>query len=569
MHSLRMAGQGIKTTSLLGGIIALAWLLFRASGKIQLTDFYYWFMVGFAHVKLSIGEIFYNRQEIIITSYDFILQQNRTMPALEFIQRIWQAPIGHRIMDFQGWLLNHSIFEAIAAFSLSLGISSIFFIIRGKKNMQKTKIRGGDFVLKEELARSLYKQKLASDITIAGLPLVKNSENMHMVITGITGSGKTNLLHELLVQIRKRGDKAIIVDVNGSLLSAYYSENDKILNPYDQRSKLWLPWADCKQDYDFDALAKTLGAESHKSDPYWDNSARKIIATALKEYKHDPDIKKLLHILNTASSLEYSNFFADTNVASLTQIGASGGDKTAMSIRSNIGEKIYSLSLLQQTNNPFSITDYILNEDDNSWLFMTSMPDQRQALSPLITSWMDIALHALMKRPPTNENSKIWIIIDELPAIGYIPSLKTALAESRKYGGCIVAGMQNIHQLKTIYQHNEALALLDQFNSRFIFRVGDDDTANINSRMLGIRESKENMESLSYGANTIRDGVNINTIERQTPLVLPTEITLLKSLECYVKLAGSWPITKLSMDYNKRKTIAPWFVPKTPNGEAP
>ena len=74
------------------------------------------------------------------------------------------------------------------------------------------------------------------------------------------------------------------------------------------------------------------------------------------------------------------------------------------------------------------------------------------------------------------------------------------------------------------------------------------------------------MQSLSYGANTIRDGVNINTIERQTPLVLPTEITLLKSLECYVKLAGSWPITKLSMDYNKRKTIAPWFVPKTPSG---
>lgn len=293
--------------------------------------------------------------------------------------------------------------------------------------MQKTKIRGGDFVLKEELARSLYKQKLASDIKIAGLPIVKNSENLHMIITGITGSGKTNLLHELLVQIRKRGDKAIIVDVNGSLLSAYYSENDKILNPYDQRSKLWLPWADCKQDYDFDALAKTLGSEAHKHDPYWDNSARKIIATALKEYKNDPDIKKLLHLLNTASASDYGNFFANTNVASLTQIGASGGDKTAMSIRSTIAEKIYSLSLLDQTNNPFSITDYILNEDDNSWLFMTSMPDQRQALSPLITSWMDIALHALMKRPPTDENSKIWIIIDELPAIGYIPSLKTAL----------------------------------------------------------------------------------------------------------------------------------------------
>ena len=120
MHSLRMAGQGIKTTSLLGGLVALAWLIFRASGKMQLTDFYYWFMVGFAHVKLSIGEIFYNRQEIIITSYDFILQQNRTMPALEFIQRIWQAPIGHRILDFHAFTIQCTCARVCLLFALSL-----------------------------------------------------------------------------------------------------------------------------------------------------------------------------------------------------------------------------------------------------------------------------------------------------------------------------------------------------------------------------------------------------------------------------------------------------------------
>ncbi len=184
MHSLRMAGQGIKTTSLLGGIIALAWLIFRASGKIQLNDFYYWAMVGFAHIKLSIGEIFYNKQTIIITSYDFILEQNRTMPALEFIQRIWQAPIGHRIIDFQYWLIYNSIFEAIAVFSLSLTGASIFFIIRGRKNMQKTKIRGAEIVSPQILAKMLRKKKAASDIKIAGLPIIKDSERQHILVTG-------------------------------------------------------------------------------------------------------------------------------------------------------------------------------------------------------------------------------------------------------------------------------------------------------------------------------------------------------------------------------------------------
>ncbi|KJV70444.1 ftsK/SpoIIIE family protein, partial [Orientia tsutsugamushi str. TA716] len=52
------------------------------------------------------------------------------------------------------------------------------------------------------LAKMLKSAKKASKIRFGGLPLVKNSERLHILITGTTGTGKTNMLNELLPQIR-------------------------------------------------------------------------------------------------------------------------------------------------------------------------------------------------------------------------------------------------------------------------------------------------------------------------------------------------------------------------------
>ncbi|KJV76939.1 type IV secretory system Conjugative DNA transfer family protein [Orientia tsutsugamushi str. TA716] len=63
---------------------------------------------------------------------------------------------------------------------------------------------------------------------------------------------------------------------------------------------------------------------------------------------------------------------------------------------------------------------------------------------------LSIAIKALMCRNPNHDNKNMWFILDELPALQKVSSLPVALAESRKYGGCFVAGLQNIHQLEAI-----------------------------------------------------------------------------------------------------------------------
>jgi type IV secretory pathway TraG/TraD family ATPase VirD4 len=146
---------------------------------------------------------------------------------------------------------------------------------------------------------------------------------------------------------------------------------------------------------------------------------------------------------------------------------------------------------------------------------------------------------------------RVWFVIDELPALQKLPSVSTLLAEGRKYGGCVVAGLQSIPQLGAIYGQARAQSLLDLFNTKIFFRNTDPTTTNWVSKVLGEEEREENTESLSYGANTMRDGINLNSIKRIRPLVLPTEISTLNSLEAYLSFPGNFPITKLQMKYKK------------------
>ena len=114
-----------------------------------------------------------------------------------------------------------------------------------------------------------------------------------------------------------------------------------------------------------------------------------------------------------------------------------------------------------------------------------------------------------------------------------------------------MAGIQNIFQLEEIYGRASSFSLLDMFNTRYFFKVGDETTAEYAAKNLGKQEILDTRESLSYGSNTVRDGVNINNNERVRQLVMPEEIKNLPNRTCFVRLAGNYPITKLTMEIQK------------------
>lgn len=143
--------------------------------------------------------------------------------------------------------------------------------------------------------------------------------------------------------------------------------------------------------------------------------------------------------------------------------------------------------------------------------------------------------------------------MDELAALQRLPRLPMGLSEARKYGGCILVGFQSKPQLEDIYGKNTSDAMLDLFNTKIFFRCTEPSTQQWISKVLGEREELEPHETISYGAHSMRDGVSLSRKRRQVPIILPSELSLLKDLECYIKLPGDYPSTKLHTRYKKAR----------------
>ncbi len=433
-----------------------------------------------------------------------------------------------------------------------LTLMALWFFL-GRAHRRAKHQRGNSFMEFSKLARLLKRKGESSDLTLETLPLVKDKETSHLLMTGTTGSGKTNAFHILLPQIRKRGDKAIIVDVTGTYISRYYKEKtDFILNPLDTRSQFWHPWADCHLESHYDVLTNSFIPENkHAKDPFWDNASRAVLKAALRKFASQGtlDIEQLTKFLLTSSDKKFEAFFKGTEAATMTN---ANNDKTTQSIRSVLSSYIEGLRQLGNIEtpgvSPFSLRNWVMNEQKKGVIFITARSDQRQTLKPLISAWVDMAINALMVLPE-DYNRRLWFIIDELAALQKLPSFQMGLAEGRKYGGCFLVGFQSKPQLEEIYGRQGAESMLDLFNTKVFFRCTEPSTQTWISKVLGDKEEIEPQENISYGANSMRDGVSLSHHTRQKPLVMPTELSQLQDLECYIRLPGDYPCTKLQMTY--------------------
>jgi len=566
MHAIRMLGQGIRVLVIGALSAAFLWFAIRAFQMVKVMDLYYGTMHAYMETKLTLKHIFFERSSSTTWMYSLKYGTWKHVDTYVFLKNFWHSSHGHRLLTFCDWVQKEALKEVVLA---SLVVSSGLFVsfkLKGRKSMTRKKERGATLVSEQQLAKLSKSKGGKHPLYIGEVPLEEGAENQHFLITGTTGSGKSNLLNQLLPQIRNRGDRALIVDLTGDFVARYFDETkDKILNPFDVRTVHWTPWADIRQESGYDVLAKALVGESSLSDRFWDEGATDIISESLKKLgaEANPSLQDLTRLFGVAEYADYAKFFEGTSVHSLTDVK---GERTTQSLRMNAAKAIKPLNLLDEGIDPFSIQDYLLDETEKGWLFLSALPHQRESLKPLLSTWIETGVSSILQRSPIQGKKRqknIWVILDELPALGQIPSLKTALSESRKYGGCIVATIQNIWQMKNTYNQMGGMDLLDQFNTRALFRVGDQQTAEYMARMLGTEEIRENQESLSYGANTMRDGVNINNIELSRPLVLPSELMGLNTFEFFLKMGGSIPAARIKNKLFKGKTIAKAFTPKT------
>ncbi|AMK26132.1 type IV secretion system DNA-binding domain-containing protein [Sphingobium sp. TKS] len=398
---------------------------------------------------------------------------------------------------------------------------------------------------------------------LAGIPYPHRTEQSHTMVIGTTGSGKTTEIRSLVAQMRERQDTAVIFDLTGAYVEAFYDpERDTILNPMDARCPAWSIFNDCRSHSEFTAAAAALiPSDGGASEPFWALAARTLFIEmcvrlqergltsnlALSENLMTADLKRVHHVL--------ANTIADP-------LTAPEAARMAESIRAVFNTNAQVLRFLPDEGEAFSIRDWITRDKKpGSILFVTSNYIDLPMNRPLLTLWMDLAINRLMTLPRT-WSLRTWFLFDELGALHRLPAIENGLQTARAFGGAMVLGLHSFEKLVEVYGEQGARNLASLARSKLILATADLDTAEQCARYIGNREVRQMDEAYSYGYNNTRDASTLTPRKQVEPLVIADDITNLPSMHGFVKFPDGFPAARIRLAWKDYPSVAQGFIPR-------
>jgi len=431
----------------------------------------------------------------------------------------------------------------------------------GQRKIKDVQLRGSSLVDGPDLKEALERRGDASPYVIAGVPMRSKSENLHTLIAGAQGTGKSQQIVALLKQVRARGKRAIVYDPSGEFTQAFYRPGiDVLMNPLDSRSPNWNIWEEIQQDYHFDTLSNGLIPDPAEADPFWAKAGRMVLK----------DVYKVLGAEGLRTNKALYNAIAKSNLESLHALlaGEAGAtyvdpttERTGMSLKMTVQNQLEAFRFLRDDGEPFSIRRWVQGEGE-SWMFITAREELRQALAPVLSLWIDTAMNAVLSLEPTHQE-RLWLFIDELPTLQKLDILKLVLTNTRKYGLCTVLGVQDFSQVYEIYGHDLAKTIISGCQTKLLLRVTDGAAAKLMSELMGQAEINEMQETLSYGLNSSRDGVSMHDKRDLREIVLTSEILTLPDMKGYLVIPGDYPIAKVKYEYVPTPKVAEGFIQRT------
>ena len=553
LHQVRMFKQLGRILLLLFTLVFVLSSLAILSQRIDHKPYY--FSLLLTSLKASVSSSFNDKATVILVDGQGRRQQflARTFHQQAFVQQQF------------GFLKQEAKISLLYGLSFSLLMLVLlmaWFYTRGQQSKRKF-VRGNRLVSARTLARQVKKSGLKTNFTLGKCPVPEDDEHQHFFIHGTTGSGKSQCIKSMLHTIRARGQQAVVYDKGGELLAHFFRPGkDILLNPLDARGSPWSLWAECRHSADYEALSEAFipSLPGFNSDPFWNNAARTLLATSAQALAsdHKRSMVLLLQHLFSSDLNTLQDLLKGTAAESMVSETVA---KTTLNIKSVLATHLYALKYMQEGPHPFSIRQWVQQDNNDSWLFLSSRQNQHAALRPLISAWLNVVFYTLLSVTP-QQRQTLWLVLDELPSLQRLPHLLPTLAEGRKFGGAFIVGMQNYRQLQAIYGSEQASTLASLCNTQLFLRS----TGDINqwvSAQLGEMEIEEVTEGMSYGASEHRDGVNLSKHRRTMPLVLNSEIRQLKDLQGYLLLKGDWPLAKVMLPWVEDVVRQPSFVGKT------
>lgn len=375
--------------------------------------------------------------------------------------------------------------------------------------------------------------------------------SLHFGMCGASATGKTNAMDEQLVQERKFGNKVLIIDPRGEFFAKHGKKGDHIMSLYDKRAEKWSFWCE-NLPPKFLANALIEIKESSNSNKFFDKTGREVMAAALRIAKTQEELWQIVNY----SEEDLYNLLLDNKELSKQYLGKKASGQSAGVIASAfmnvnfikyLNHHVYEREKEENIKlEEFSLTNWVNNNDDDSWIFIIDDSINLEDAKPLHRLWFDIVTSASFNRDINKENLKrISLYCDEISTVGNLPTLPLVFDKGRRFKTKMVIGFQSYHQLEIIYGREMAQSIFQGLQNIIVFASNSRKEAEIFSERMGRSEIIELDSSTSVGGHA---HTNLSQRIRQVDSVTPSQIQALKDNHAFLKLARFNP-TKVIFKY--------------------
>lgn len=404
------------------------------------------------------------------------------------------------------------------------------------------------------------------------IALTTKRELGNILVTGVSGGGKSVIEKPIVASLIARGDRCLIYDQKSEYLPLFYDpQNAVIINPPDARSSNYDLADDCRSREDALMVAEIfVPMAPGEKNPVWTNGARAIVAgciIALQEARGTDwgwcDLREAL----AASDAELNLFLKPHSPEAAQLIDSRGGSQITASYRSTIlsatGNWLPTLARAwpnTRAGKRFSIRRWLTDKNAPRVIILPNSPEFSAVSAPLCMVLISLLVARVLALPDSNIR-RIWLILDELANLIKMMALAKWLELSRSKGGRVLAGFQSFSQIQEIYGEKTAETLLGLFHTIISMRCGQaGGSSKIVSEAFGQRQVKR--LSVTDGGDG-RVSTNWQTIDE--PVVRAETLEQLPQpdktgVTGYLSVAGWNAVYRLVWPYKKLPKIAPEFV---------
>jgi Type IV secretion-system coupling protein DNA-binding domain len=414
---------------------------------------------------------------------------------------------------------------------------------------RRTRADGIGFVQEQSFREKLIRQR-------HWLQIPSSIEGSHILIMGDSGTGKSALIRQILMQVEGRGETAIVYDPALEYTPQFFDpkRGDRVLNPLDARMPYWTPGDELRQGAEALTLAASLFPDRHNENPFFVEGPRKIFAHLLTFH---PTPEELVWWMSHPEEIDRR--VKGTEYASMIDTQSPPQRNGVLGSLNMVADAFKTLPREKETSARWSTLEW--SKQRKGWLFFTSTPETRKRLAPLISLWLDTLVLRLMNQSSNGGQVSarpVWFFLDELASLQRLPQLHTAITENRKSNNPVVLGFQGRSQLETRYGH-EAEAMLSQPATKIFLRTSEARAAKWISDTIGEVEIERIRESRSSGQYPQSRHTKSYGLERQVePLVMASEIGGLANLHGYLKSGNL--VVRLRFPYIELPNRQPAYI---------